>query len=487
MDHRGAISDPTLLEFTLLIKDHLGLNYETDHQKKDLEAKLLPISQAFGCRTPTECLALLKKAPLSKDQIKTLAQYLTIGETYFFRDKNLFGVLEDRILPKLIAAKSGRDQQLRIWSAACCTGEEPYSIAILLHKLIPNLSEWRISILATDINPAFLEKAEAGVYGEWSFRSMPVKLRAKYFTDQGQHKYRIDPKIQELVTFKILNLIEDTYPSLTNETNGMDLIFCNNVLIYFSEATIAQVIKQLASSLVENGWLFVSAVEVPLIHDSRLTTRFFDDAHLFQKSPSSADHGKPIVKQSPPKEPVKQPASPPKRSCIDALNALLKIGEYQRLVVELEKQLESFAKHPEKNAELIDEAILLTKAYANQGQLQQARFWCEHAIAANKLDPLFYLLHASILEELSLKEEAVQAVRKSLFLDQNLAMAHFQLAHLLQLAGASDESQKCYRNTLNLLKKMSEEELLPGADGMTAGRLSEIIKAIHQGIRAHDD
>jgi len=100
-----------------------------------------------------------------------LASHLTIGETYFFRDSGTFQALEEHILPELIRQRRGKNQQFRIWSAACATGEEPYSVAILLQKLIVNLDGWNISILATDINPQAIKKARLGIYNNWSFRS----------------------------------------------------------------------------------------------------------------------------------------------------------------------------------------------------------------------------------------------------------------------------------------------------------------------------
>ena len=177
---------------------------------------------------------LLSSEPPSRNQIEILASYLTIGETYFFREKQTFEILEERILADLIKTRRQNERRLRIWSAGCCTGEEPYSIAMLLSKMLPDLKDWNISILATDINPRFLHKASEGVYSKWSFRDCPQGVKERYFRKAKEDRLEILPDIKKMVTFSYLNLVEDSYPSLSNCTNAMDVIFCRNVLMYFA-------------------------------------------------------------------------------------------------------------------------------------------------------------------------------------------------------------------------------------------------------------
>ena len=163
-----------------------------------------------------------------------MASYLTIGETYFFRVEPDFNALENHILPELIHLRKDTGKYLRIWSAASSTGEEPYSLAILVRKLIPDIKDWNITILATDINTRSLAKAEKGIYGNWSFRNNPEWLKKIYFTPLLDERYQINRNIKDMVSFFYLNLARDTYPSLLNNTNGMDIIFCRNVLMYFT-------------------------------------------------------------------------------------------------------------------------------------------------------------------------------------------------------------------------------------------------------------
>src|SRR6185369_3291595 len=135
------------------------------------------------------CIERLVSGQLDKEQLETLAGHLTIGETYFFREQSSFDILENSILPDLIASRRGRGQRLRIWSAGCSTGEEAYSLAILLSRLIPDQREWQITILATDINSSALGKAVQGVYSDWSFRGVPQWIRQRYFKKTHDGRY----------------------------------------------------------------------------------------------------------------------------------------------------------------------------------------------------------------------------------------------------------------------------------------------------------
>ena len=213
-----------------LIAEQMGLHFP--HERLvDLQRGLAGAAEDFGFDDIAACADWLLSTPLNKAQLQVLATHLTIGETYFFRDKKSFDVLASSVFPALIHARRGRERRLRLWSAACCSGEEAYSLAILLHQVLPDLADWHVTILATDINPVFLRKAVAGSYGEWSFRDTAAGFKERYFTRTEDRRYTIRPEIQKLVTFEHVNLVEDVYPSLATDTNARDIIFCRNVLM----------------------------------------------------------------------------------------------------------------------------------------------------------------------------------------------------------------------------------------------------------------
>ena len=191
-----------------------------------------------------------------------------MGETYFFRERRAFEILEQSLLPGLIAARRKTEKRLRFWSAGCSTGEEPYSLAILLDKLIPDLKDWNVTILATDINTGALRKAEEGIYSDWSFRDNPPWFKEHYFEKVDGNHHRLLPRIRKMVTFSYLNLSEDHYPALQNNTNAMDFIFCRNVLMYFAPGQIGLTVERFHRSLLDGGCLIVSPVETALLTHS---------------------------------------------------------------------------------------------------------------------------------------------------------------------------------------------------------------------------
>ncbi len=449
---------PHLVDPLLVFLDKkIGLHITHDNVNA-LTKKLHPLAKEFGFDDLTACIEWLLSTKITKDEITTLARFLTVGETYFFRDENAFKTLEQEILPDIIQ-RQAKEKQLRIWSCASCTGEEAYSIAILLDQLIPDIEEWNISILATDINPAFLQIAQEGCYKPWSFRSIPFALKTAYFKQSEDGKYHLSPKIRKMVTFTYLNLIDETYPSLLNGTNAMDLILCNNVLIYFSEKVIDTVLNKLNQSLVDKGWLMVSGVEVPYIHHEQLHAQTFNQTTLFQKSfipiRTPAPSPPPPVKRP---RPTYVPKSIPKPKTVDPrveIKRAFNEGLYEK-VIELIK-IEKDEHH----------LSLLTQAYANLGQLDEALSWCEKGIEKDSTDPELHLINAMILQEQSVPEEAMAALKKTLYLDPNCIVAHF-------LMGCHGEPRH-FRNALKLLELLPPEQIVAFSEGMSVKKMREII------------
>jgi len=243
-----------------LIEERFGLHFPAD-RLLNLERSLRSAVTDFGFhRLPDFCRWLLS-TPLSRPQMEKLASHLTISETYFFRDRRLFTALETKILPALIQERRNSTRQLRIWSAACASGEEPYSLALLLRSLVPDLDNWRVHLWATDINPRVLEKARAAVYGNWSFRSTPDSLRELQFDRLPDGRFRLRPEITRLPRFEYFNLVEDD-PTQIWEAQHMDLILCRNVLMYFSLPVVERVVRRLHECLTPGGWLAVSPAEL---------------------------------------------------------------------------------------------------------------------------------------------------------------------------------------------------------------------------------
>ena len=222
----------------------------------------------------------------TRNEIKKLISLLTVGETQFFRYPIQIDLFRKRLLPDLI--DRNRDSKvLRIWSAGCSTGEEPYTLAILLREYFPQLQDWTIRILATDINRRSLKAAREGIYSQRSVRQIPPEVLERYFTRIG-NVYALNPDIKELVTFRELNLMENVYPSAENGTRKTDLLLCRNVMIYFQLPTIQEIITRFSQCLQAGGYLMLGHAE--RLHDptGRFESFTVDKATCYQLRKSSA-------------------------------------------------------------------------------------------------------------------------------------------------------------------------------------------------------
>ena len=247
------LADEVYQQARALIARRLGLHFPQG-RRANLERGLLTACHAASVPRLETYLAWLTTLPTASQEWRRLAGSLTVGETYFFRDRASLAALEQHVLPSLIAAQRARDLlQLRIWSAGCATGEEPYSLAILLDRLLPDRSQWHVTILATDINPEALEAAQRGLYRAWSLRETPLWLRERYFCRRSAATFEVDPQIRQMVTFVRCNLADDDDLAAVAHTSAVDVILCRNVLMYFTPEVQRAVVAQLLRALVPGG------------------------------------------------------------------------------------------------------------------------------------------------------------------------------------------------------------------------------------------
>jgi len=437
---------------------------------------------------------LMSRTPTRSD-IELLASYLTVGETYFFRDEKSFDALEMTILPELIRRRRGKEKRLRIWSAGCCTGEEPYSLAILLRRKLPDWDDWAITLLATDINPHFLRKAEKGLYSPWSFRATPSWVKERYFQEGTSGRFQIDIEARRQVTYSYLNLAEDVYPSLLTNTNAMDVIFCRNVLMYFSAERAQRAIDHLYDCLVCGGWLIVSPSEASQTLFHRFTTVMLPGAILYQK-PGADDHAlaSRLVADGPlfvePPCPVPAVASDP-GSPIMATTLADSVDHVWSTVVPDASAQASMPRDARADVETVDTLLALlarepdrvgvmvrlARMLANGGRLSEARAWAEKATTKDKLLPAAHYLLGIILQEQGMPTDAVASLRRALYLDPDFAVAHFLLGTLMSHQGNERDSQRHFRNAQASLARYGRDEYPPESEGSTAGQLLDLIRA----------
>ncbi len=434
----------------------------------DLERQSTLAATEFGFDDTQAFLNWLLASPFTQAQAEMLASYLTISETYFWREPRVFEALRDRILPELIGRRATGTRRLRLWSAGCASGEEPYSIAIALCEALPSLKDWHVTLLATDINPRILRRAATGVYGEWSFRNAPDGFKEKYFTRTADGKYELHLEIRKMVTFAYLNLVEDSFPAPMSDTNAMDLIFCRNVLMYFTPDRARLVGQRLRECLVEGGWFVVSSSELSSQTFPNLAHVNFPGAIVYRR----AAQAPPIAAAAPTRR-------VPAGQALQMWAAPARVSPPSRPIP---PQIGIPAAKAEAVAQHCDpvDALQAVRVLANQGRLQEAWAACEDAIAADKINPALYYLGATILQELNREDEALNVLNGALYLDPNSVMVHFALGNLAQRRGNATGAVRGFKNVLALLEKHGAEDILAGADGLTAGRLREIVRATLQ-------
>ena len=531
----AGISGNLLTQLEEFVARRFGLHFPKGRYR-NLERGISIAAQQLQFAEPASFVEALLTAPLNQEQLGILASALTIGETYFFREKRIFEILEEHILREWISARRTTTRRLEIWSAGCCTGEEAYSLAILIHKMVPDLANWHITILATDINGLFLEKAAAGIYSEWSFRGAPGWVKERYFKKIREGRYEILPSIREMVKFTQLNLVEGHYPSPANLTPAIDLVLCRNVLMYFVPWQVNRVLDNFYRCLIDDGWLIVSPSEISYLQPSPFSMVNFPGAMLHQKQQvqTGAAKAPPVsspayfqvpemdmgyfLPQWPPQsngisqgpgaksqEPRATPPPPPQVHAIiqdrqpdpgapgekieaplppaldshpgSDLLALYEKGLYAELPHKLSGWLIQCRAKSESPLCGYNSFALLVKSYANMGNLDMALEWCDRGVALDKLNPSPRYLRAVVLQERGQPEEALASLKQAIYLDPNFVLAHFALGNVSQKLRRITESEKHFAHTMRLLNGFGAGDMVPESEGMTVGCMQEMIRA----------
>jgi chemotaxis protein methyltransferase CheR len=239
-----------------LVREKGGIYFQAS-KRQYFTRRLRRRMDVVGCCTLPEYYELLV-ADSTNRELSELLNVLTTTETYFFRNAQQLQSFEKEVIPALIQGKRETGvSHLHIWSAGCSSGEEPYTLAMLLLETIPDIEEWRISLVATDVNTQVIEKAKEGLYSIRSLRDTPRRYKMKYFSHEGEF-YRIDDRVRRMVSFRTANLINSDDVALIQ---NVDCIFCRNVLIYFDVETCREVVDMFYERMARNSYLFLGHSE----------------------------------------------------------------------------------------------------------------------------------------------------------------------------------------------------------------------------------
>jgi chemotaxis protein methyltransferase CheR len=503
MMNQYHLDDKKYQLFCELIQERTGIQVG-EGRREVLSHALKEIAEAGQYADLDRLFSCLQNGQTDSEGWNDLIKKVTIGETYFFRDSEYMEALYRKILPDLIA-RHQTDRTLRLWSAGCATGEEPYSLAILLRQILHDIDQWKILILATDINRQALKHAAAGRYRAWSFRETDPIIRSTYFTSSG-NAYTLDPSVRKMVSFAYYNLAEDNYPSPVNQMNDLDLILCRNVIIYLPMSLIHDMIHRFYQCLSNAGWLMVGPSEsffelfkqfqmfnfhgatayqrvsgTPLsssVQTDALALPNIPSAKIPQEAPldkrwmpsSGSPHADIGVIELPKGE--ASPAPPAKEgNGSNEWDDLFHRGEEFMKQHRYDEARQCFLSCLSKESNSITAQYRMARLEANAGRLNEARKWAEQALHHDPLRSEVHYTLALVYQVQGELQEAINRLKKVIYLDPNFILAHFGLFHLYQRTGSLIESERHRTLAVYLASKLSPDTVLSGSDDLTAGQL----------------
>lgn len=491
-----AVAGPELTRFKDYLLEHSGLHFN-QHNHRILERGLMRRIQALQMVSLSDYFEYLTETPHNYDEMNKLLGLLTVGETSFFRYRTDREALVGYVLPRLLDANRAR-RKLRIWSAGCSTGEEPYSFAMLLLENFPEVLDWDVQILATDINKRSLRLARDGVYGERSLRMMEGSLRERYFDKVGHH-YLLKMQVRRMVRFEYLNLLAAPFPGAGPDAGDIDLLSCRNVLIYFNLETIRQIVDRFSQSLSPEGYLFLGHAETMQNVSDRFLRHHQHNAFFYQLKRPAAKGGavdpRPVSRAQ--LRPPASPAEPEKARRAPVRIAPLVVTDrpeekpkvvrrdtetlYREAMAAFERERfaesdqlfdELLQAQPDNPQALVGKGLLL----ANQGRYGDARIYCARAIKENDLLPEAYLLRGLVLDMEGFHERALVEYQKVLWLEPAFVMAHYLSARAYGRLKDDDKRQRSLRNTVRALERAGDQVLIPFSGGLSRGVFLDIVR-----------
>jgi chemotaxis protein methyltransferase CheR len=436
-----------------LIAEKSGIYFDLG-KRESLKDNLLERMEDCGLSSFADYFNLLS-SPAGTKEFDHLLNLITIPETYFFRDRAQFSALERFVIPEIVKKKSYPGASLRIWSAGCSTGEEPYTIAMILAVAMVDRP---IQILATDVSHHALKAAREGVYTARSVRDMPQEYLNRFFTKNGDH-YLLAESIKQMVEFRYFNLVSEPYP--LTEMSGWDIIFCRNVTIYFQAEATRKVIHNFYLSLREGGYLFAGYSESLRYISDEFNTVHMEGAFFYQKGVPQKTVRKRarkirglrastagITRKQEPKAGAGSNSNEIEQICATA-KELLEMGQPERASEILNPYL--------REATAPESVILLQAEIAlNRGDLDKAVQLCERLVQREPLSIAGHYLLGIIYRTWEDEARAIEEFRKVLYLEPEHALARFNLGELYSQVGQFDEARVEYVEVVRLLKKMPE-------------------------------
>jgi chemotaxis protein methyltransferase CheR len=477
--------------FSELVREKSGIEISSNRQS-DLKKAVCQTAFEFTFPDLEKFYQSIIADITNSSALQALIERLTIGETSFMRIQPHFEALEKYILPEIIERKKD-ERKIRVWSAGCASGEEPYSLAILFKKLLINMNGWDVKILGTDINTQVLKKAKTGIYGNWSFRNVSVDFQDKYFNPSG-NLFQIRPEYRQLVQFGEFNLASHEYSAIVNNLQSIDLILCRNVFIYFSEDFSQLVTNKFYTVLADPGWLIVGPSETSQTLFQNYQTYNFPDTIVYQKCSQYIENEFHLVSKSNKPCELKDYCSPNwAREDVKILEAKADGPGKIRLNLQndlspfnsptsnrlsdsaAEETRQSLKKKYEQEGNDHLAAYQLAKDYANHKSLTQAAEWIQKTLERNSLFAPAHYLNSQILDEQGNSEESIAAIRRCLYLDPKFLMGYYKMAEFYKKTNQKHRFQKTILMLEKELARLDENIEIPEGEGLTAQDLTSFV------------
>lgn len=489
-------ADETFVLFQTLLAEESGLYFDRDRSRVFSRAVWGRL-KAAGCASYEDYYNLLKFKGAGRQELRELIDSVTVGETFFFRHKVHFDILMKVVLPEIIQTRA-TSKNIRIWSAGCSRGAEPYSIAMAVMEVLPEYQSWDISILATDVDRRALQLAREASYSHRDVEQMPSEYLTKYFTKR-EGRYHLREDVKRLVRFEDHNLAKDPF-SLPGMQH-LDVVFCRNVTIYFEIPTIRKIMEHFHDCLQVGGYLFIGYAETLWQITDKFKSIEFPSAFIYQKTSSAfsesgeslplmglPDFGatsgvalfaapegtqglpaeRPLTYREGPREGKTPPAVKRDPRYKDAL-ALFTAKRY-------DEALKIFGDILSRNAGDVHCRFLMATILANQGRYKDALF---ELAAVIDLDNLFvdaYYLAGVLWYKTGNLKEAEAHFRRAIYVDPRIVLAYFNLANVFLSRKKYAEAGREFRNAVHILEKMPADQVLRFSEDMTAGLFLDICR-----------
>ena len=434
-----ALGDAELTRLRTLLSGAAGLVFE-DSRRESLGFCVSERLRATGQADVSSYLEEVERA--GTPELQSLIDEVTIQETHFFRNPPQVRALREHVLPELVRAAETRGRRLRVWSAGCSTGEEPYTIAMMIRELLPSTAGWDIKVIATDISESALTAARQATYGARALQLASPEQLARFFVPTADGRHQVRPEVRELVEFRHANLVRDRPPG-----DGLDLVLCRNVTIYFDRDTTRSLVRRLHGSLRDGGYLFLGHSETlwQVSEDFRLVTLGTGQgaAYVYRRLDDRTD---------------RRSMLPDRRT-------------EQELPLPV-PQVRVAHRRPAA-AVVLPDLTQVRDALAD-GRYADAADLARLLAAADPLTADVHYLLGRALVEVGEDRQALPALRRAVYLAPYAGLAHFLLAGVLARCGDPGAAAREYRAAAQTLGQDPDAAASPELGGRSAHELAAL-------------